>query len=181
VDSVGGLGDAGDPKKQMEGVDSEFSVKGEQFGEGLGRWAPAGGGGRVFHDRWGEFEEVPTPHTFQRFGDTLGAMYDLFTGGGVILKLDLDLRSPRGLKREMELEMNGIPRCQRPCPNFPSPVVVASVFKLDIMILEAICAFDMATDLVNDDDWVVSRKGELDGGTSGVTDLLTSRGLSGWS
>jgi hypothetical protein len=78
----------------------------------------------------------------------------------------------------MELELNGIPRRRRLCPNFPSPVVVASITKLDIMILEAICAFDMATDLVNDDDWVVSRKGKLDGGTSGATGLLASRGLS---
>jgi hypothetical protein len=89
--------------------------------------------------------------------------------------------SPRGLKREMELEMNGIPRRRRLCPNLLSPVVVASVLKLDIMIVEAICTFGMATDLVNDDDWVVSRKGKLDGGTSGVTDLLASRGLSSWS
>jgi hypothetical protein len=134
---------------------------------------------RVFHDRWGELEEVPTPRAFRRFGDTLGVMYDLFTGGGgVSLKLSLDLKSPRGLKIEMEFEMNGIPRCRRLCPNFSSPVVVASVFKLDIMTLEAICAFDMATDLLNDDHWVVSRKGKLDGGTSGVTDLLASRGLS---
>jgi hypothetical protein len=39
----------------------------------------------------------------------------------------------------------------------------------------------MATYLVNDDDWVVSRKGKLDGGTSGATDLLASRELSSWS
>jgi hypothetical protein len=82
-------------------------------------------------------------------------MYDLFTGG-VSLKLSLDRRSPRGLSREMELEMNGIPQRQRLCPSFPSLVVVASVTKLDIMILEAICAFDMDTDLVNDDNRVVS-------------------------
>jgi hypothetical protein len=108
-------------------------------------------------------------------------MYDLFKGGGVSLKLSLDLMSPRELKREMELKMNGIPRRRRLCPNFPSLVVVASVTKLGIMILEAICAFDMATDLVNDDDRVVSRKGKLDGGTCGAIDLLASRGLSSWS
>jgi hypothetical protein len=104
----------------------------------------------------------------------------IFLRGVVSLKLSVDFRSPRGLKREMELEMNGIPRRRRLCPNFPSPVVVAPVFKLDIMILEAICAFDMATDLVNYDDMLISRKGKLDGGTSGVTDLMASRGLSSW-
>jgi hypothetical protein len=97
------------------------------------------------------------------------------------LKLSLDLRSPRGLKREMELEMNGIPRHRKLCRNLPSPAVVASVTKLEIMILEAICNFDMATDLVNGDDRVVSRKGKLDGGISGAIDLLVSRGLSSWS
>jgi hypothetical protein len=54
------------------------------------------------------------------------------------------------------------------------------IIKLDIMILEAICAVAMATDLVNDDNRVVSRKGKLDGGTSGAIDLLASRGLSSW-
>jgi hypothetical protein len=99
-------------------------------------------------------------------------------GGGVSLKLSLDLRSPRGLKKEMELEMNVIPRRRRLRPNFLSPVVVASVTKLGIVILEAICAFDMANDLVNDDDRVVSRKGKLGVGTSGAIDLMASRGLS---
>jgi hypothetical protein len=76
--------------------------------------------------------------------------------------------------------MNGIPRRRRLCPNFQSPAVVASVAKLEIMILEAICDFDMATDLVNDDDWLVSRKRKLDGGISGAIFLLASRGLSSW-
>jgi hypothetical protein len=97
------------------------------------------------------------------------------------LKLSLDLRIPGGAKREMELDMNGIPRRRRQCPDFLSPVIVASVTKIDMMILEAICAFYMATDLVNDDDWVVYRKGKLDGGNSGATGLLASRGLSSWS
>jgi hypothetical protein len=107
-------------------------------------------------------------------------MYDLFTGGGQ-LEAEFGPQESKGLKREMEIETNGIPRHRRLCPNFLSPAVVASVTKLDIMILEAICAFDMATDLVNDDDRVVSRKGKLDGGTSGEIDLLVSRGLSSWS
>jgi hypothetical protein len=46
---------------------------------------------------------------------------------------------------------------------------------------QAMCDFDMATNLVEDDDRVVSRKGKLDGGISGAIDLLVSRGLSNWS
>jgi hypothetical protein len=40
VDSVGGVGAAGEPQKQMEGVDKFDGGHG-----GLGRGAPAGGGG----------------------------------------------------------------------------------------------------------------------------------------
>jgi hypothetical protein len=48
VDSVGGVGAAGAPKKQMEGVDIEFTVAGRTMwwgAQGNGKWAPAGGGG----------------------------------------------------------------------------------------------------------------------------------------
>jgi hypothetical protein len=46
---------------------------------------------------------------------------------------------------------------------------------------QAMCDFDMATDLVKYDDRVVYRKGKLDSGIYGAIDLLVSRGLSSWS
>jgi hypothetical protein len=63
-------------------------------------------------------------------------------------------------------------------PEFTESGVVASVTKLEITMLEAMRDFDTATELVNDDDWVVSRKGKFDSVISGAIDLSVSRGLS---